>query len=369
MIRHGRYAILVIAINLFCGFSVVQGSPSAPHRQNLAEIRAKTDRISVLSYNVKGLPWPVAWGRDAALEQIADRLDARRQHGEQPDIVLLQEAFADTAREIGRRAGYRHIAFGPDAAQPAGDEKVGPLGNDWTRGEAIGKQLDSGLAILSDFPILSVRTMAFGDTACAGYDCLANKGAMMALIQIPGRREPARIFNTHLNARTASGVGIGKANLAFRRQIRLLADFIRQEIHDTAPAPAPIIIAGDFNIGQDNERRAAFTALSTTGSLPDFAALSRASGLQAIQTNAISGTRHKADMRAIVDRAKDLMFANSALRPVRASVPFGTEPSGPALSDHFGYRIDYALRPESGDVPIWLAASQLSGNDRKGSGL
>lgn len=368
MMRHGRYAILVIAVNLFCGFSVVQGSAPVSLRQEMTAGRAETDRISVLSYNVKGLPWPIAWGRDAAMEQIADRLNARRQHGEQPDIVLLQEAFTDTAREIGRRAGYRHIAFGPDAGQAAESEAAGPLGRDWMRGETIGKQLGSGLAIISDFPILSVRTIAFGDTACAGFDCLANKGAMMALVRIPGRREPVRIFNTHLNARSASGVSIGKANLAFRRQIALLARFIRRETRNIAPESTPVIIAGDFNIGQDEDRRATFAAFSMKRRLPDFVTLPKASGAQVIRKNAVTGVGHKADMRAIVDRTKDLMFASPALRPIAASVPFGKQASGPALSDHFGYRIDYALRPEPGAVPVRLATNLFPGNGQQGSG-
>ena len=357
VLRHSRHAMLAIAINLFTGFSSARGGASEAPPSHPFETRAAVSQISVLSYNIKGMPWPAAWGRDAAMDRIAARLAAYRRQGTQPDIVLLQEAFTDTAREIGRRAGYRHVVFGPDAGQVPTGEDTEPLGRDWVHGEAIGKSVGSGLAILSDFPILSVATVAYGDHACAGFDCLANKGAMMAMIRVPGQREPVRVFNTHLNARTASGVAVSKANLAFRRQLGLFARFVRRE---ETGSSAPVIIGGDFNIGKDEERRAAFSALSTTGSVPGYVALDRASGALLVHRNAIAGGRHGADMRAIVRRRKDLMFASPSLRPVRASVPFGTEASGPALSDHFGYRIDYALRSEPGRRAVRVAASDLS---------
>ncbi len=360
MVRHGRYAILVIALNLFTGISFGQGRPADITHLQPAEGRAETGRISVLSYNVKGMPWPVAWGRDAAMEEIAGRLASSRLRGEQPDIVLLQEAFTDSAREIGRRAGYAHIAFGPDADEQAAGHHAPPLGQDWSRGEAMGKRLGSGLAILSDFPILAVKTLPFGDQACAGFDCLANKGVMMALVRVPGRREPVRIFNTHLNARKASGVPVGKANLAFRRQLDLLARFIRRAASPGAyGAISPVIIGGDFNIGQDENRVAAFAALAGTGRLPGFVALSRASGAQLLRRDAIIGDRPRADLRAIIERRKDLLFASPALRPLVASVPFGTEASGAPLSDHFGYRIDYALQPQPARVSVRIAANTL----------
>ena len=36
------------------------------------------DPLSVMTYNVRGLPWPIAWGRADALAQIGDRLAALR---------------------------------------------------------------------------------------------------------------------------------------------------------------------------------------------------------------------------------------------------------------------------------------------------
>ena len=80
--------------------------------------------ISVLIYNVAGLPWPVGCGkksrnldddgnripiacnRSAALKDIGDALGKLRQQGTEPDVILIQEAFISASREIPLRGGY-----------------------------------------------------------------------------------------------------------------------------------------------------------------------------------------------------------------------------------------------------------------------
>ena len=71
------------------------------------------DPLSVMTYNVRGLPWPIAWGRADALAQIGDRLAALRRAGRQPHILLLQEAFTPEARAIAARAAERATAGRP----------------------------------------------------------------------------------------------------------------------------------------------------------------------------------------------------------------------------------------------------------------
>lgn len=183
----------------------------------------------MLTYNVKGLPWPAASGRERALEQIGARLRSLRAQGSQPRVVLLQEAFTRTAKRIGADGGYRYVAAGPDPdmAGPAPEDAAGRAhlaGAAALKGEGLGKLLDSGLLILSDYPILAVRRAAFPQDACAGFDCLANKGMVMALIDLPGG--PVAVINTHLNARRKSGVPLGRNFAAWRRQVQALDRFI-----------------------------------------------------------------------------------------------------------------------------------------------
>ena len=49
--------------------------------------------------------------------------------------------------------------------------------------------------LLSDFPIESVRRAAFPADACAGFDCLAAKGAMLVTVSIPGKGRVAKKTN------------------------------------------------------------------------------------------------------------------------------------------------------------------------------
>ena len=60
-------------------------------------------------------------------------------------------------------------------------------------GEGWGKLTGAGLHVLSDLPILDVKAAAY--SACAGFDCLANKGVMLvrvALNDAPVRLDPSR---------------------------------------------------------------------------------------------------------------------------------------------------------------------------------
>src|SRR4051812_31015385 len=74
---------------------------------------APAAHLSVMSYNVHGLPWPLNSGRPKALRAIRDRLAAMRVQGNQPHLVLLQEAFSGDAKAIARKSGYRFVVSGP----------------------------------------------------------------------------------------------------------------------------------------------------------------------------------------------------------------------------------------------------------------
>ncbi len=114
----------------------------------------------------------------------------------------------------------------------------------WWKGENVGKWAESGLHIFSAFPVIAVKRMAFGEPACAGYDCLANKGALRVRIVVPGVPQPINIVTTHLNSTNTAGVPVEETHTAHERQVKRLADF-----WNTAAEPGlPAIIGGDFNI-------------------------------------------------------------------------------------------------------------------------
>lgn len=302
--------------------------------------------LSVMTYNIAGLPWPLATGRTEALGRIIDRLHTMRRKGTQPHIILLQEAFIPEAQRIARDAGYPHVASGPDAAftNPVapGAEDIAFLDQRrWDRGEGIDKMVGSGLLILSDYSIESVDRVAFPDFACAGFDCLANKGALIARVKVPGMTTPISIINTHLNARKAAGVSIWRSQQAFDRQVEILANFIRRQV----PAGEPTILGGDMNIGSDPKRSASFFGAFSKVGL-SFVTPANSGGHVALTEAPPQGRATRSDLATAIQRRKDWLFARDVsdgpMGVTQAHVPFGAEADGGSLSDHFGYVINYA---------------------------
>lgn len=300
--------------------------------------------LSVMTYNVEGLPFPFARGRSAAAGQIAKRLAALRAQGQQPHVVVLQEAFGDAQRKIGIEAGYRYSASGPDA-QLKSDEAMTDTDRAFAgkahffKGEGIGKWRGSGLIILSDFPIVAVRKAAFPAWACAGFDCLANKGVLMAEVQVPGVDRPVAVIATHLNSKNASGVSKARWNAAFDRQAQTIGRFLAANL----AADLPYVFAGDTNVGKSQQRRDWLAA-----ALPraDHAALklSLAYCLDKATPCAIDAPAQAAQSYS---RGKDWQaFVDGKtvhLEPLAINVPFGADARGRMLSDHIGYTTLYRL--------------------------
>ena len=185
-----------------------------------------------------------------------------------------------------------------------------------------------------------MRRVVFPGYACAGLDCLANKGAVMATVRIPGSGKAFDILDTHLNSRHSSLVGDARSLEAYRRQTGILADFIA-----TNRTPGMALIAGgDFNVGKAAARGDALSA-----DLPRWnfgAAVHDA-------LHAVTGARRRvgagigADTLAVLRRNTDFLFfaptPGTALAPESLSVPFGLEASGTMLSDHLGYSATFRL--------------------------
>ncbi|WCT75088.1 sphingomyelin phosphodiesterase [Sphingomonas naphthae] len=314
--------------------------------------------LSVLTYNVEGLPFPVRFGRADAAQRIAGRLAGLRVQGAQPHVVVLQEAFSGADRTIAKAAGYRYVANGPDrdmaGGAPESDaDRAFARGASWLAGERSGKWLDSGVAILSDYPIVAVKRAAFPAYACAGFDCLANKGVVMAMVRVPGSATPVAVIATHLNSKAASGVSKARFTYAFTRQVDTIGAFLRANL----PAGTPYVLAGDTNIGKSTVRRSYFNAM--------LARLPRSIGMAAAPQTALATcfdpltpclTPRDADARTAFRKGKDLQVYAGGLgvgiEPVSISVPFGRERDGTMLSDHVGYVATYRLTS-----PVTIAAA------------
>jgi endonuclease/exonuclease/phosphatase family metal-dependent hydrolase len=293
--------------------------------------------LSIMSYNIKGIPWPVAAGREEAISAIGQRLAAMRSTGGQPRVVLLQEAFGEAANSLGEAAGYRYVVTGPQVSSSHEPQPLGQAfaeGAQWLKGEGSGSLINSGLAILSDYPIIAVEGYAFPEGACAGFDCLAAKGVLVAWIDVPGAGEPIAVVDTHLNSRRSAHVASERADRAYAWQVAAVREFLSAVL----PSATPVIFGGDFNTGDVPARLAAVSQPLIEGTQID--------GLHSVLNagGVIAGSQDEA--QRIVERNKDkILFRDGlsvALRPQRAWVPFPVTSQQP-LSDHAGFVIDLSL--------------------------
>ncbi len=331
------------AIKLVLGCAVALSGVDAANASSSTE-NSNVASLSVMTYNVHGLPWPLVSGRDAAFGKIEARLSTLRKSNAQPHVIVLQEAFTDSAKKIGTRSGYRYYANGPsrdlqnDGQATTADVKFAAAAR-FFRGESSGKLLDSGLQIASDYPILSVRRAAFPAFACAGYDCLANKGMLLVTLLVPGSATPITVATTHMNSRHASGVGQQRSLYAYQRQVAAIDSFIAANRDPNLP----IIFAGDFNASSLDRRHYLINQGAHIWSpLPVYSALQdcvMGAVQRGEQINSLAST--------MIKRGRDWQFygrgAHATLDAVRLFVPFGTERDGTMLSDHIGYGILYRL--------------------------
>ena len=294
--------------------------------------------LSVMTYNLNGLPWPVAGNRSPALAAIGQRLRLMRSRSIQPHIVLFQEAFTDDAKKLARVAGYEFVAFGPSIARPSRQAPLGQVftnGARWAKGERSDNLVDSGLMILSDYPIVRTSRHAFPQGACAGFDCLASKGVLIAWIDVPELAEPLAVVDTHLNSRRSTHVSVARADAACDWQLAYLRKVLEREIK---PGEA-VVFGGDFNIGHAPTRIKAFQRFAPLGAGQNdgLSTVVRAGGL-------IHGSGREAGR--IVSRNKDRILSRDGdgvtLRPSLAWVPFGLNEGDPK-SDHAGFVINYEI--------------------------
>jgi len=229
--------------------------------------------VSVLIYNVAGLPWPVGCGkksrdvddrgeripiacnRSSALKEIGDTLGQLRRRGAEPDIVLLQEAFVSAAAEIPVRGGYPNWVAGPGSrdlgsrySERASREFIEE--RSFWKGEKLGKLQPSGLILASNFPIAVHYAHPFNQWECGGFDCLANKGLLVVELQIPGLPQNLALATTHYNARNSTGVSNERALLAHNLQVEETSAFLEELDKDSLP----FIWGGDLNMRHAPDR-------------------------------------------------------------------------------------------------------------------
>ena len=298
----GRSGSALLALFLAARLEAAVPAVAAPTALHSTE-------LVVLSYNVNSLPLLSHADR---LRQIGRLLAERRARGDEPQLVLLQEAFSGDAKRIRNRAGYRYDAVGAGG------------------GPSLLLSNPSGLEILSDHPILAQYSRSFDD--CAGADCLAHKSVLGVTIQIPGMPVPLQVFTTHLQAHTPN-------DSVRKNQIDDIDTFMRRIGFGAEPA----IFAGDMNFQPRHRSYRKF--------LRDFSFFTE-TGRYCLDVStcqiAVGGDGHT-DLNDVWKTSHDRQFfyapPSSPVRiePIALTRNF-TEPyQGQPLSDHWGYEVRYRL--------------------------
>lgn len=352
-------AILMVAsfglggLSVGSGISPPQPVPTPPPEIVLDQAGAERTQLSVLTYNVFGLPWPVARDRGTALDRIGRELRRLQEAGRAPDVVLVQEAFTDRARRIGELAGYPYRVAGPRAGD-APTVELEPLdaayldGQRMLRGEGIGKILSSGLAIYSRYPLRVLGATPFGADSCAGYDCLANKGVMLVAVEVPGVPQPVQLMNTHVNANGASGVPRERALTAHHRQIDEIVVLLERDLR----ADWPLIFGGDLNV-RDSDRRFDYTAARLPGSIVHRHCTLRVAACDVrMSWDGDEPWMDTQDHQGFSDGER------VRVRPGRVEAMFDAPRDGRQLSDHDGFLVTYELSWPPAPAPAHAAVAQ-----------
>ena len=300
-----------------------------------ADGQMRSMTLKVLTYNIEGLGFPARKGRGPDLAEIGRRLSTMRAAGTGPDIILFQEMFSGAAKDAVAATGYPAITPGPTiSTKPVGstNEKL-PGRSKIKRGEVGIRFQGSGLAVASLYPVIASDVRAFGAKSCAGLDCLANKGIVLARVFIPGVPTPIDFYNTHMNARVASKASEARSRAAHDRQALEASEFINSTHDDHYP----VIFGGDFNMRKSEPR------------WENFSRYQAMTLVHRVCNDAAFGCEVKMswDGDAPWMDTQDLQFYYSGtpvtVRPIRVEALFDGSPDSPQLSDHDGYMVTYRL--------------------------
>lgn len=298
--------------------------------------------LRVLSYNINGLPPPLEKRKQPLYDRIAEILRERRIAGNQPHIVLLQEAFDKRTAVIAEQTGYPYVVKGPSRREGPKKTKA-HYSLKSRKAYAISgtaqKFTNSGLYILSDFPIKEAFHEVFDADACAGIDCLSNKSVVLARVDVPGLPVPVDIVTTHFNSLRSAKAPPRLTKAAHAAQ----SDVLQRFIEKTVLADAPVILAGDINTKFPSRYEYFISRVDAMDA-----------GIDCVDHPTVCIVGPDTDPQNLVFNTNDKHFIADSPRvditPIYAVRNFKETLDGRELSDHSGYEIHYRLsvKPERG---------------------
>ncbi|NDG85051.1 MAG: hypothetical protein EBX52_08450 [Proteobacteria bacterium] len=250
------------------------------------------------------------WGVPLMVEDTFRYGEAMRQiEARAPDVVMLEEVFSKKGKHAFHSEAYPYDADGP---------------------RAFPKLVSSGVRILSRYPIVHTAQTVF--RKCNGTDCLSRKGALLAVIELPGGWH-VNLVATHLDS--SERVNIHLSQLA---QIRTL-------IEREGDADAPLVLGGDLNFKEDSiEYPYAMKMLQATDAWRTVHP-----GAETGYTDDSFENRYGHDYalklkspfsRGRIDYVLSRNSGSRHITPIQASVIFNEEP---LLSDHYGVEASFEI--------------------------
>lgn len=302
---------------LFLFLFQLNAADAAPREEGRFSLR-------LLSYNVKGLPEIAGGYRNGSrFKEIGAELRKMREAGEAPQIVVVQEAFVKRSNDVIEVSGYPFSVKGPKASDP--DEN----------GKRLTKIFNAGLFTMSEYPIKYSAKVAFGKDKCGTWDCFANKGVQLAVVEIPELPFLLPVFNTHLQATR-------ERNEDRIKQMQVIKRFMAKFYLPTDP----MLFGGDFNTRPETssydwwKKNTGFTSVGEICQ-KELSGCEIAPGTPAEKLTTVD--QHFALSGVATDRRGGPARYSVRFEPRRVEKTFTKLVKGKPLSDHLGYQVDYDI--------------------------
>jgi exonuclease III len=168
--------------------------------------------LRILSYNIKMLPRIVKREHHAPVKRA--RMIPAHLEEENPDVIVLQEAFDSKANRIMHRSLRNRYPY-----------MIGPVN------KKAGFKINGGVVIYSKYPLKKLGEVQYSQ--CEDFDCWARKGAL--LVEVNDGHHIYQVAGTHLNG----GGSLELKTSQYREMGELMKRFSRTGV--------PQFAVGDYN--------------------------------------------------------------------------------------------------------------------------
>ncbi|MEU2060735.1 sphingomyelin phosphodiesterase [Streptomyces sp. NPDC013455] len=317
-----RRALAAAVLALALPAAAIAGPAPAAAAEPAPALRVLTYNVFLMSRNL----YP-NWGQDHRAAEIP-----KASFFQGNDVVILQEAFDNSASDALRRAAA--------AGYPYQTPVVGRGRDGWdATGGAYSAATpeDGGVTVLSKWPILRQEQYVYQD-AC-GADWWSNKGFAYVVLNVGGAR--VHVVGTHAQS-TDPGCGAGEAVRTRSRQFRAIDAFLDAK---NIPADEEVLVAGDLNV---DARSAEYPAMLADAGLAGADARTGHPYSFDTHENSIARDRYPGDPREDLDHvlaragnARPAGWRNEVVQERSAPwtvTSWGTPYTYTNLSDHYPVR-------------------------------